>query len=231
MSQPVGKKKNINWTAETIVYYMVTRDITIETWLDNCDWVRTEQLGLADVAIFPGGEDVTPGLYGEQAIKETNYTYLRCRREFKTYHEIPAWMPKIGICRGSQFLNVMAGGKLWQHVNDHACGTHVAYDKINERAIEVTSTHHQMMIPAHDAQILCVAARATKFKNDKYTITKKPTEKGEDIEVLWYDNERILCFQPHPEYGNKECEKLFWSYFRVYVKPHIVMDEVGVWCN
>lgn len=31
----------------------------------------------------------------------------------------------VGICRGAQFLNVMAGGKMIQHVEGHAIhGTH-----------------------------------------------------------------------------------------------------------
>lgn len=34
-------------------------------------------------------------------------------------------IPMVGICRGAQFLNVMAGGKMIQHVEGHAIhGTH-----------------------------------------------------------------------------------------------------------
>jgi len=53
----------------------------------------------------------------------------------------------VGICRGSQFLTVMSGGRLFQDVSGHAImGTHLIKFK-DGSSLGITSTHHQMMNP------------------------------------------------------------------------------------
>ncbi len=119
-----------------------------------------------------------------------------------------------------EFLNVMNGGDLWQHVGGHAIGkSHTAYDCLSDKKpVQVSSTHHQMMIPSTEAIILAIADCST-FR--EYT---KPEETMyldglPDYEALWYSATNTLCFQPHPEYFPKEheCQKLFFNYLELIV--------------
>lgn len=159
----------------------------------------------ADVVLFTGGEDVDPQLYGERPLTQTHFNPNRDKIEIDIYKKARDLdIPMVGICRGGQFLNVMNGGKMWQHVNGHANGRHIAtrQDKTNPDgspiSFEVTSTHHQMMIPGEDAMILMDAEVCSNKQSYGKAVDGRL---GGDVEVVWYDKTNCLCFQPHPEYG------------------------------
>jgi gamma-glutamyl-gamma-aminobutyrate hydrolase PuuD len=85
-----------------------------------------ETLDAVDGLIFSGGSDVDPELYGLEAHPETNGV-IRERDEFELELMRAALakdVPLLAICRGSQVLNVAAGGTLEQHVPDRV-GTDV----------------------------------------------------------------------------------------------------------
>lgn len=148
----------------------------------------------ADMVIFQGGADVTPELYNEKRIPETSCSRQVDESDISLYKSFENKI-KIGICRGSQFLNVMNGGKLWQHVNNHAIhGTHQAFD--GNEYIEVTSTHHQMMRPTAESIILLTATESTYKLNDKGKFKEVV-----DIEACYYPETNSFCFQPHPEFN------------------------------
>jgi len=65
--------------------------------------------------VFTGGADVSPFMYGEKKLSVTCNDEHRDEQE-KLFFERYTKVPKVGICRGGQFLNVMNGGKMWQHV-------------------------------------------------------------------------------------------------------------------
>lgn len=172
----------------------------------------------AQVALFPGGSDVIPLLYGERALPRTSFIMHRDLREAKFYRELPRSMPKVGICRGAQFLCVMGGGSLWQDVDGHATGSHDIMDVKSKRVLQVTSTHHQMMIPPSHAKVLAVAAEARRKESEK-GIWKSNSETPAltDIEVIFLKDEKILAFQPHPEYSHPSTAKYFWELMDTYI--------------
>lgn len=175
----------------------------------------------ADIICFTGGEDVDPSLYGEKPIPGTYFNPKRDQIEAYIYGEALAEnKPMIGICRGAQFLNVMNGGKLWQDVNNHA--THSGHSVIDMITGEIkhnmTSTHHQQMIPAKDAEILAVAELSTVKTNMTKTVKRK-TPVADDVEVLWYPSSLSLCFQPHPEFEHGECRNYFLDLVDNYILP------------
>lgn len=167
----------------------------------------------ADIIVFGGGSDVTPDLYGDEHHPTTYNDILRDEWCCDLWIGYPNAV-RVGICRGSQFLNVMNGGSLWQDVDKHAIhGTHpVLYTNNNtEDVIECTSTHHQMMRPGENAEVWGKAFRST--YRDTGTDRQRPTDYAEspDIEIVWYPKTKSLCFQPHPEYGVQSCEDLFFE--------------------
>lgn len=71
---------------------------------------------LCDGFLFTGGQDVSPGLYGEEPLPGKSVTCPeRDRMEKKLLERAVLWdKPVLGICRGIQFINAALGGTLYQ---------------------------------------------------------------------------------------------------------------------
>jgi len=143
--------------------YIVGTDYSIANMFLRQGWTIVTYIDEnIDLIQFTGGEDVDPSYYQETKHPRTYSNPRRDAAEAAIYHEWVGKVPMAGICRGGQFLNVMNGGKMWQHVNNHAIGgLHEAYCHVTENFLFVTSTHHQMMRPAENAEIIAVAALST----------------------------------------------------------------------
>lgn len=147
--------------------------------------------------IFTGGADITPSLYGE---KNGRYTYCNLERdryetgmfELARKHKIPC----VGICRGSQFICVMSGGKLVQDVTGHG-GNHTMRTHTGE-IITCNSTHHQMQRPNEDAIILGVAE--PKLSRHYLNGDDEEIHMEQEIEAVYYPNINSLGIQWHPEW-------------------------------
>ena len=182
----------------------------------NNGWAVVSDIRDADLVHFTGGEDVTPVLYGQHPHPRTYNSVSRDQAETKVWLQaLSMGVPMVGECRGGQFLNVMCGGEMWQHVDGHANGsTHVMVDVKTGRMFPVTSTHHQMMKPHHSARVLGVASEASCLEYMVgEDVAKYYPKRGDDIEVVYYEKHRCLCFQPHPEYMSKEdeCQQYFFE--------------------
>lgn len=166
-----------------------------------------------DAVLFTGGADVHPILYGEKLNDKTRYDLARDMKDSQAYHSLYGSIPKVGICRGAQFLNVKSGGRMYQHVDNHGIsGTHVAMDGWTNKEIKVTSTHHQMMRPNNDAEILLYSDISTSRATDTSTIYPAGYEEF-DTEACFYADTNSFCFQPHPENANspEECTNYFFD--------------------
>lgn len=158
--------------------------------------VTIENIQNADLVQFTGGADVTPALYHEENIASDN-SDSRDLMEIGVFGvALAAGVPMAGICRGGQFLNVMCGGKMHQHVDGHATGKMHGIITTDGDVISVTSTHHQMMIPSDNAVVLATA----KIVGD------------EDTEIVYYPDDSVFCFQPHPEFSKSSCQDLYFKY-------------------
>jgi carbamoylphosphate synthase small subunit len=169
----------------------------------------TSDIAKASLVCFTGGEDVTPGLYGDKAHKFTGNSTHRDEEEARQYNVALAWkIPCVGICRGGQFLNVMNGGRMYQHVSKHT-QSHDIVDLQTGETIHVSSTHHQMMMPAAHADVVAVShLGGTREWYDGEVYRRDISEM--DYEVVHYPDTRCLCFQPHPEFdGYPEMRKYF----------------------
>jgi hypothetical protein len=215
--------------------HIVGGDFMVEKMFSDRGITAVEEPGDAELLCFTGGADVHPAFYGDLRHPTTRCNVARDEREKNLFDKFVD-LPKVGICRGSQFLNVMSGGTLWQDVDQHAIGhTHemfylkdraydfkrVAADRENwnyamevnkTQNIKVTSTHHQMMrVDKEKAEVWGVAFLSRfrdrggdKHKGSDYSFSP-------DIEIAWYPKTKSMCFQPHPEYGVKSCEDVFFQ--------------------
>ena len=186
----------------------------------NDGWQITDSIDDADLVQFTGGEDVDPKLYNCGVHPTTMYNPARDESEHEVFEYCKANdKPMVGICRGGQFLNVMCGGRMYQNVNGHTIrSTHRTIDMDSGYSCETTSTHHQMMIPDKNNGLVIggVNPSLCDFKDyvdgDGKVFTVEPDEDDVDVEVVFYPYQRVLCFQPHPEYDTGEtCREWFFG--------------------
>ena len=121
-------------------------------------------LEMADGVLLIGGRDYDPADYGEAAHPETVLNRLRPHFDIALCQALLKHkMPVLGICAGCQLLNIAAGGKLIQHLDnaaEHRNGVFHqaeiikegffagAYGKKAGDRIEVNSYHHQAVSAA-----------------------------------------------------------------------------------
>lgn len=173
----------------------------------------------ADLICFTGGADVSPMLYGEATLPQTMCNPERDVVCSDIFYNFMNKVPMVGICRGAQFLNVVNGGWMYQHVDNHAIGgTHEATDAQTGEIIQVTSTHHQMMIPNPDeAEMVLYAERSANKMPNMDDVDDCPEV---DTECVYYKSTNSLCFQPHPEFPGedvKECREFFRNLLEQYL--------------
>lgn len=162
---------------------------------------------LADVIVFNGGADIGTSIYGENPIS-VHIPTLRSRRdqlEIEVFNKFKGTNKLLlGICRGSQLLNCLNGGTLWQDVNNHG-RPHMITILATGQQIRATSTHHQMMRPnLETGKVLAVADEATRKYAGHDTWDNKGgafyADDHKDTEIVWYEDTHTLCIQGHPEY-------------------------------
>lgn len=177
--------------------YVVGNDYGVTRWLQSRKHDVTtiqnpveaaEALPDPELVVFTGGEDVWPVLYGERN-EASGCNPRRDITEMIWFHRFLR-VPKLGICRGGQFLNVMSGGKMVQDRLYHALGSsnfHLCRDFTSESFWRVTSTHHQEMVAGLNGLVLAVG--------------HDMPDGLASVEVVQYTSTNSVCFQPHPEYA------------------------------
>lgn len=166
-------------------------------------WEPTRNLGDADLVCFLGGTDVNPELYGEERGPYTQEPDMaRDGFEVLTYATaVSRKVPCVGICRGGQLLNVLNGGKMIQHLGETISGD-VNINLLDQHYFEPVRTtvrvdHHQGMVADTD--------NIRGFS-------------GLCDYIIWYPETKSLCFQPHPEWGHKPTEDLFFELIEEYIE-------------
>ena len=175
------------------------------------DYSLVKTMNEADIIIFTGGEDVSPEIYGEQSGEFTNSNLERDEYEASEFGNAKKLNRLIiGICRGAQFLTTMNNGRLIQHVTNHASGPHKIFIPTENRHIQITSTHHQMMWPynlrGNDYSIIAHAdGLSSKYLNGFNEDNELP-ENFVEPEIVYYPKTNCLCIQGHPEYMDKKSD-------------------------
>ena len=163
----------------------------------------------ADALLFTGGSDVTPSLYNAEKDPRTQSSGSRDVDDLNFFGTGEArGLALVGICRGAQFLNVMLGGTLHQHVEGHR-GSHLMYTNSGD-SMFVTSTHHQMLALPSEGE--CELIAWGKEKTDPL-IDIQP-------EVVHYPRHRALAVQYHPEYMDKHTKG--FSYFFECLNEYLI---------
>lgn len=154
---------------------------TYRAWLERAGarvrMLERERAGIdlvgVDAVVLTGSEtDIHPALYGQRRGPDIcDPDRYRDERDLAILREaIRGDVPVLGVCRGTQLLNILAGGDLVQHLDPHALASHRDEHHAVETAsasllrgpmgarIPVCSTHHQAV--RRLGRGLRVAARA-----------------------------------------------------------------------
>jgi putative glutamine amidotransferase len=139
---------------------------------------REAAFGTMDGLLLPGGADLDPALYGEDAHPAVAIEAARDDLELSAWAAArERGLPIFGVCRGFQAINVFSGGSLMQHLEGHDSPTqtpeaHPLHLDPGSRlaailgetdpmlSTEVNSYHHQAVRPADLAQGLVASAIA-----------------------------------------------------------------------
>ena len=181
---------------------------------DEDDGLAAEYLPLLHGLLVPGGEDVTPALYGEDPLRQVTFmNEEKDRMELALIRgAVDRGMPVFGICRGIQLLNVCFGGTLYQdlpaqypgvlgHAQDMAIRgqlTHrvdLAEGSLMERLLgreplSVNSYHHQAVrTPAPGFAVTATAADGV--------IEAVEDSRRNLYAVQWHPEDLVV---PHPRF-------------------------------
>ena len=159
-----------------------------------------------DGLLVCGGEDIHPRWYGQEPRPGFELTLNEARDDIELpvlEAALEADLPTLGICRGMQALNVVMGGELIQHVENHS-GTVIGGDHVSDYHrifitpgsrlasvvgsggfVRVNSIHHQVVGEAQKAPGLLASA---------YSLEDGYVEALESPDHGW-----VLAVQFHPE--------------------------------
>jgi putative glutamine amidotransferase len=165
--------------------------------LNSKSWKDPEKISLV---MFTGGADVHPSFYGGIDDRDWCMTSIgRDRLEKKMFDFCMEHNIKMtGVCRGIQFLNVMAGGFMYQHITRHAGPDHDIYFPYDKSVRRVTSTHHQLVgLPNSAIPVAWSQPNRSDIYIGPYGTGVEAPE--HEIEAAIFPNINAMGVQYHPE--------------------------------
>lgn len=174
-----------------------------------------------DAILLWGGTDIHPSYYNETAHPTNQAGTIPSERD-KFEWKAMMWakankVPIIGVCRGAQFINAFAGGKLVQHCNGHHRDHLVTCE--DGEIFAVTSSHHQMLrLEGTDGKLLAwsrepLSAFYVNGDNEEVKVDREP-------EIVFYPSIKALAIQGHPEWA-KETSRFTTKVFE-YINEYIL---------
>jgi gamma-glutamyl-gamma-aminobutyrate hydrolase PuuD len=154
-----------------------------------------------NLVLFTGGADVHPIFYngvhnGTSMVSYNRDVYEQAVFEWCQEHGIKT----TGICRGFQFLNVMCGGFMYQHITGHGiAGLHSSvFPKLGDFDVRISSTHHQLVGLNEDAISMAWSNpnRSDIYIGPKANVVEAPVH---EIEAAIFPKHNAMGVQFHPE--------------------------------
>ena len=177
--------------------------------------------GICDGFLFTGGHDVSPELYGEEALKGLVETCPKrdLMESMVLKKAIAADKPILGICRGIQFINAALGGSLYQDLP-----TQCPSDVTHRQQPPYDSPIHKVSIikdtPLYDSlkvdQLAVNSHHHQAVKELAPGLIAMAVSLDGIIEALYMPDQRFLwAVQWHPEFSyrtDENSQKIFEAF-------------------
>lgn len=159
-----------------------------------------------DAVLLSGGEDVTPGSYGQEP-NPANGPSSAERDAFErglAEAAIARGIPVLGICRGAQLLNVMRGGTLIQHLPDRGLLGHTAESQPRtERSHPVDLVAGSVLAAVYGARTEVNTFHHQAIDALGRGVRVSATAPDGVIEGIEFEDAAVVATQWHPEtFGN-----------------------------
>lgn len=183
--------------------YVVGPDSHYINWMEGN---LTSSIEQANFVVFTGGEDISPYLYDDNSHPSTWSAPVRDEHDLLEYNKAKSLkIPVVGICRGSQLLCVISGGKLIQDQADIE-RMHLI-ECVDGQHLLMNSMHHQaqypFLLPAEQYKLLAWTKGISSYHkngNDK----EMHLPDGKEAEIVYYPKINGLGIQGHPEIMMKD---------------------------
>lgn len=185
--------------------------------------ILLEYLSVCNGAFFFGGNDIDPALYEESPGEETKpIEKPRDLMEVFLLKKIIARkLPYLGICRGSQMLNIVQGGSLIQDIPSLGIPEkHMPDNKVYDSLGDEQPLVHQVLIDKKSKAHGIVKKDEITVNTGHHQAVKKLgnnlVASGKSpygiVEIIEHTDKNYFCFgiQSHPEvYESSDLEKFF----------------------
>ena len=155
-----------------------------------------ETVAALDGLVITGGPDVDPARYNEQPQEKTDKP--RVQRDAWELALLSAALerdiPVLAICRGAQLLNVLYGGSLFQHIEDHK-GSAAVY-RSTQVTLDPASLPGSILGPS--VAVSCYHHQAIDRLGDGLAVTGRAPD-GRIEAVVASDRTFVVGVQWHPE--------------------------------
>ena len=151
-------------------------------------------LAALDGIVFSGGEDVNPAWYGEEVLNETvEIDAVRDRSDsLLARAALASGKPVLAICRGSQLLNVVLGGSLYQ---DLPSQRGVSHSKVEHRIVPADGS---FLFRIYGGDTLTVNSLHHQAVKDEASGISVVARSADGIVEAW-ETPQIWAVQFHPE--------------------------------
>ena len=125
------------------------------SYLPNMREMLDEYLLAADFVLLTGGTDISPAIYGQSKgdYTDTADSDRDVLESMVIRKCIKLGVTVIGICRGSQLLSSVLGGRLIQHDINHFHSHNIMLEN-GKMLLNCNANHHQLIIPPSTSRIL-----------------------------------------------------------------------------
>jgi putative glutamine amidotransferase len=214
--QQTFPRKTLQYLETSVAHWLMTQNalVFMIPSITGGGLLRRGNIRIADYVdaldgiVLQGGADVSPLTYGEQPLKkEWEGDGIRDRYELDLLQEfVAAGKPVLGICRGSQLINVAFGGTLYQDIAEQCRG---AQDHVH--AVNYDQHFHDVSFVAGGGLAQLYPDRGAARVNSLHHQAVKALGKDIAVEALsvpdeiveairWQGRSYVVGVQWHPEF-------------------------------